>query len=814
MDDEIRENHYKKVKDIVTEEEFMERLDALMKENENIGFMDEESCALQVVSELTNDKVKNENAQKNVDNEGRYTVTPIGELRETDRSDQTTAICGRVLSISNPKIFKSKGREGQLVNVELADNTGSIRATFWSVNIKLLKLFDEGDIVQINNVGIRYNDYSKKLEASLRSNSTVKKLDPNDYPEFPGYEEELTKIADITIDDETVNLIARITRIPTVRTYEKNGKEGKVTSLELADETGEISYTLWNNSVLLIKTLGLEDDDTVKILAAQVRQDRDGNPSLSHWDGRIIKGDYDLPEFSTPITKIADVQDGEEVNILGVVTRIQDIKTFTRSDGTEGKLRSFEVTDDSGSIRVTLWGNDTDLPIVKGEAVKILGGNARFDEYYKSGYSLNTGFNTQVTPNPSNISEEDEIAFNEIREQLYPVSIGDIQEFDEDGEEVDVLGRIINVDEIHEYQRDDGSVGLVRSIDLADETGLVRLAMWGDKAEYEGYAIGDPYRIENARTKLGMDAVDLNVGSTSRVIKLTEEEAFVLPSFETLESIVYTTKSIDEIDDDDEYGEGRIRVIARIFNAFEPREFERQDGSGTGFVRNVEIADMTGTMKLVLWDSNAQIDLNVGDAIKIENPKVRYNDNDNMLELQTNRSTSILEASESEIEMLPAMEELEDVIYQSRTIGTLEENDTNVRVKGILREPSNTRNLLVKCPHCNYSIQEFGEGESVCDYCGEVIDEPKYVLMIPSTLEDEDGESISITFFDKLAEELIGMTTQEVAELVNEFDDPGVIEGRVDDLDGLNIEVIANVKFDEYSEEMRLNPKKILNKEY
>lgn len=812
MDDEIREKFYEKVKHVMTEEEFDKKLESLKNENKDISFMDEESCALQIVSECTPNEVKEEKAREEINDDDHFVRTSIADLTETDKSDNTTAISGRVISIGNPKVFKSKnGKEGQLCNVELADDTGSIRATFWSINIKLLKLFNEGDIIQINNVGIRLSDYSGKLEASLRNNSTIKKLDANDYPDFPTYEEEITKIGDIEPDDETVNVIARITRIPGIRTYEKNGKEGKVTSLELRDDTGEISYTLWNNNVYLIKTLGLEDEDTVKILAAQVRQDRDGNPTLSHWDGRIIKGDFDVPDFANEITKIADVQDGEDVNILGVVTRIQDIKTFTRNDGTEGKLKSFEVTDETGSIKVTLWGNDTEKDINKGEIVKILGGKVRFDEYYKSGYSLNTSFNTQITPNPSNISEEDELVFDEIRAQMHPVSIGDLQEFDDDGEEVDVVGRIISVYDINEFQRDDGSVGLVRSVDFADETGEVRLSMWGEKAEYE-FASGEAYRIENARTKLGMHAVDLNVGTSSRIMKLTEDEEFLLPSFETLENMIYTTKSIDEIDDD-EFEEGRIRVIAKVLEVNEPREFERQDG-GKGIVRNIEIADMTGSMKLVLWDNNAELDIDVGDAIKIENPRVRYNDNDNRIELQTSRATSILTPSDDESAILPSMEELAELIYQSRTIGTLQEDDVNIRVSGIIREPSNNKILITKCPHCNNSIEEFGEDEYVCDYCGEEIDEPKHLLMIPARLEDDDGEEIPITFFNKLAEELLGMTTEDIVELINEYDDPGVLEGKIDDLEGLNVEVIANVKFDEYNEEMRLNPKKILSKSY
>lgn len=47
-----------------------------------------------------------------------------------------------------------------------------------------------------------------------------------------------------------------------------------------------------------------------------------------------------------------------------------------------------------------------------------------------------------------------------------------------------------------------------------------------------------------------------------------------------------------------------------------------------------------------------------------------------------------------------------------------------------------------------------------------------YLLMIPARIEDDTGE-ISITFFGKLAEKLLGMTTDEAAEIVEESADEG-----------------------------------------
>lgn len=86
-------------------------------------------------------------------------------------------------------------------------------------------------------------------------------------------------------------------------------------------------------------------------------------------------------------------------------------------------------------------------------------------------------------------------------------------------------------------------------------------------------------------------------------------------------------------------------------------------------------------------------------------------------------------------------------------------------------------------------------------------------LMVPARLEDDTGE-ISITFFDNLAEELLDMKKEEIINLTDNGSDLGPMEGRIDDLNGLTVEVITNVSFDDYNEEIRLNPKRILSKYY
>ena len=118
----------------------------------------------------------------------------------------------------------------------LADETGEIRVVMWTENIKLLKKFNEGDVIKINNVEIKQGFKADTNEAHLNMSSTIQKLPEEELPNLPSYKEEITNIKDIRQDMEA-NVIARIIRIPRIRTFDRNGKEGKVASIEIQDQT-------------------------------------------------------------------------------------------------------------------------------------------------------------------------------------------------------------------------------------------------------------------------------------------------------------------------------------------------------------------------------------------------------------------------------------------------------------------------------------------------------------------------------------------------------------------------------------------------
>lgn len=661
-------DEYEKIKDKISKEEFLKQLEERKKEYD-VGFIDEVDIAHMIVGEYLNQENKPLS-------EREYKIADIAEMEGADRN---LKIIGRVLRISNIRSFINRaGKEGKVANVLLADETRKIRAVFWTPNIKLLKKFKEGDIIQIEGFQVR-GGFAGRKEIHLQPRATIKVLDPEDHPNIPEYKEEITPIAEIKEEDEEVNIIARITRISRIRTFERNGREGKIASMELKDETGKITYTLWNRDTELIKNLPLKEGDAIKVLGAQTRK-REGEVYLTHHGlTRIIKGDFKVPEVEEKILKIGDLHEERDVNVIGLVTKVHDKINFERADGTTGSLRSLEIMDDTGAVRVTLWHEDADLDIKKGDIIKIEGGNVEFDNYTSS-YRINTNWNTRITINPEEDTRLIKV-LKEYREHLKPAKISSILEMEDEGEEVDVVGRILSLRDPREFQREDG-VGIFRSMELADDTGVIRVT---------------------------------------------------------------------------------------------------------------------------LWDEKADTPLNIGDAVKIENPRVRYR-NEN-LELSLGRDSQI-EVIKGEVEDLPSFEEIEEMVYPYKSIGDLDEESENVKISGELTDLYGDRIVSYRCPRCNTRLDV--SEENICNFCGEVIDEPRHLLIIPGRITDETGE-IRITFFGREAEKLLGMKTEEVVDVINKTGDEGALHDKVEDLNGVHVTVIGNANFDEYNEELRFNPKKIVD---
>ena len=81
--------------------------------------------------------------------------------------------------------------------------------------------------------------------------------------------------------------------------------------------------------------------------------------------------------------------------------------------------------------------------------------------------------------------------------------------------------------------------------------------------------------------------------------------------------------------------------------------------------------------------------------------------------------------------------------------------------------------------------------------------------MLPAHISDDTNE-IQITFFGSLVEKLLNMKESEIINLISDSGDVGPLEGKIENLEGEFIEVIADVSYNDFDESLRLRPKEIL----
>ncbi len=66
-------------------------------------------------------------------------------------------------------------------------------------------------------------------------------------------------------------------------------------------------------------------------------------------------------DYSEPLTPIADIGINSSYSVLGHVSGLDEIREFDRADGTKNKVSNIYISDDTGRIKVALWGDHAEI---------------------------------------------------------------------------------------------------------------------------------------------------------------------------------------------------------------------------------------------------------------------------------------------------------------------------------------------------------------------------------------------------------------------------------------------------------------------
>jgi replication factor A1 len=548
-------------------------------------------------------------------------------------------------------------------------------------------------------------------------------------------------VKDLIIGASDVSVTGTVILAYPSQTFQRrDGAQGRVGRLVIQDSTGSVKVVLWDEKAELLDQRRIMPGATVRVNHGYVRVGLDGRPEVNvgRRGSLVIQAPSEEPGRSPMMSrrKIGEVTENDLfVSLIGIVVSASTPSTFTRPNGTSGKVARLQVGDETGQIRIVLWDENAEAAeeLDKDTIVEVVNGRIR------------KGLMGEIEVHVSQSSE-----FRRLKES--PEGIGaprlmlrKIRELTPGLASVDVLARVAVLGQVRAFHRQGGGEGKVADVTLIDETGSVRLSLWDDKAGIlERLTPGDAILLKGAYTREGLGgSVALNVGRMGSII--------INPEMDDVKNLPAYSDGATPI--------GGLRegfpanVEGEIVEAPSERRITTRDGRELSVV-SLRLRDDTGEIGVSLWNENAEKakGLPIGARLRIRDAFVRTGFNGD-LELSTRSITKV------------------EALSESREVGEPSVDDEHGLVEG---DPYEGEAQLVElsecrveatCPSCGRPVRELS-GRLVCNECGRVPDVRRRIV-VEADMEG-GGRRFDAVFAGEDAENLLGMKGDFVWNLISQ----------------------------------------------
>ncbi len=330
--------HYALVSDLLTEEEFEQRVEE--KSEALHGIVDEVTAAMMVVDDLGRSHVK------------------IADIPKTAAA--IVSFFGKILAIEGPREFVRDGESepGVLVTIVLGDPTGTTKTTLWDEKAAAIHELAVGSVVEViarPRMGRKEVSFVAMRESNVEIVETKK----------PPAEEFLS-----------APLVVKILHVSDIREIER--RSGDIAHLQeflVGDESGTARLITWSPGNFSDVDAGA----SVSITGVSRKED-DGFVEYTALDTTVV---IPHPEPVSVLTiDIGDIEVGQTPIVTGVVSETADIHTFVNRKNTVSRVRNIKVKGEDGDVvAVALWGVEADKLILEGDAVEIINASARMGRF-------------------------------------------------------------------------------------------------------------------------------------------------------------------------------------------------------------------------------------------------------------------------------------------------------------------------------------------------------------------------------------------------------------------------------------------------
>jgi DNA/RNA endonuclease YhcR with UshA esterase domain len=200
-----------------------------------------------------------------------------------------------------------------------------------------------------------------------------------------------------------------------------------------------------------------------------------------------------------------------------------------------------------------------------------------------------------------------------------------------------------------------------------------------------------------------------------------------------------------------------VETVAKVVQIYEPKEFMK--GDAVSKVCSMLVGDETGTIRAVLWGSQADhhTSLSPGSIVKIVGAYVR--ENNGRMELHVN--------DRSQVFPNPKNETVKDVLVTARqgtrkAIKDLQENENDVELLGTIVQVFDLKFFEV-CPKCGKRAKPTSDLYQCAEH-GNVM--PAYSYLLNLVLDD-GTETIRCVFFRQQVDKVLSRTQDDIQRMRN-----------------------------------------------
>jgi len=276
---------------------------------------------------------------------------------------------------------------------------------------------------------------------------------------------------------------------------------------------------LWNDKIHLVESGKIRPGQIIRVLHGYVREGIDGKLELhlgNKGDLEVSPSDMvesDYPQIIDFIDKIGELTlKSKRANVLGLVQEAFQQSEFKRPNGTVGKVKRLRLKDYTGETTLVFWNERVDElgEVKQGDCLRIM--NARVKTQPDGRMELYVEKTTQIEkltgqalPSPIAPSE----------------AIHKIADLKKEGGPFNIEATVASTPNVREVTIAQKEKVLVASLDLADDTGKIRMSLWRKQAELgKELSAGTRIKVKNAYAKKGFSNLLELVSRTSTTIEV------------------------------------------------------------------------------------------------------------------------------------------------------------------------------------------------------------------------------------------------------------------------------------------------------